>query len=98
MVVHGEMESVKIGYQIRQLSLEKRDLVHAQKQLEYEIASLKTPERLEAWVATNHVKLGSAKVTRLARLEPRPAGGEKTGVLTQIAKLFLGTAQAGSDK
>ena len=95
-VVTAEIEALKTGYHIRQLNLQKLDLVNQMKHLEFEIANLKTPERLEQWMATSRVKLGQSRTVELARVEPLPQPAKGNG-FTRLARLFLGTAQAQAD-
>lgn len=94
VVVWGEVEAVKTGYKIRQMTLEKRDLVGRQKLLELEVASLKTPRRLEEWLKTSQVKLTSSRLMKLAGLKP----AERAQKSAPLARLFVETAQAGPDR
>lgn len=98
-VVYGEIEAMKTGYRIRQLNMKKIWLVRNQKRLEFEVASLKTPHRLEQWIASQKVELVPSKPLRLARNRPEvgsPAPTQKTRrEPIRFAKYLLGTAQAG---
>ncbi len=99
-VVTAEIEAVKTGYAIRQLSLNKLDLVNRMKRLEFEIADLKTPARLERWMSSRNMQLGQTRTVELARVEPetlRP-GSRAGGGLARLARLFLGTAEADANR
>ena len=101
-VVYGEVEAMKIGYQIRQLSLKKMELVNDTKLLEFQIATLKTPGRLEQWMGNSHVSLTQSRTLRVARVEDpgsiaASAEGSRKGPV-QFARLFMGTARADSER
>jgi len=48
IVVAGEVEIVKTGYDIRRLNLKKHALRHDVNKREYHLANLKTPQKLES--------------------------------------------------
>lgn len=101
-VVYGEVEAVKTGYRIRQLNLKKLSMITDRKQLEFEVAKLKAPRRLEKWMQTQEVCLSHGKFLKLARRNTEKtdhSASEKPGIgLIRLARIFLGTAQAGSEK
>ena len=101
-VVYGEVEAMKIGYQIRQLNMKKLELVNDTKLLEFQIATLKTPGRLEQWMGKSHVSLTQSRTLRVARAETpesvtASAESSRKGPV-QFARLFLGIARADSER
>jgi len=97
--VYGEVAAMKTGYEIRQLNIQKDSLLHDRKQLEYETAMLRTPRRLQMWLAKKEVDLSPVKIKMLARVDAlgeEPRDGRI--VPRNLAKLFLGTARAQSEK
>jgi len=97
-VVCAEVEAVKTGYEIRQLNLKKMELANQIKLLEFEIATLKTPRRLEQWMGNARLNLTHSKTMTLVKNveEPRRAVDSKNPI--HIARLFLGIAQADSER
>jgi hypothetical protein len=99
-VVYGEVEAVRLGYRVRQLNIEKTRLVSAQKKFELDVARLRTPQRLEEWMAAHDVRLGQSETRVLARVHPverRPAEAPLGRFHpVRLARLVLGlrTAQA----
>lgn len=99
LVVYGEVEAVKTGYRIRRQNLRKSELVTEMKGLESEIASLKTPRRLEEWLTDSRMTLTQSRPQRLVRAEkPRRVSGGSKGGPARFAQLFLGTARADSER
>lgn len=95
-VVTAEIEALKTGYRIRQLNLKKLELVNEMKHLEFEIANLKTPQRLEQWMSKSQTKLGQSRTIELARATPSVKAPKVSGFV-RLARIFLGTAQAQAD-
>jgi len=103
VVVTYEVESLKTGYDIRNLNIKKREMVVAAKQLEYEVITLKSPFQLEQWIASTEIDLRKPQVMRFAKVqEPVILHGEylKAGskVPSFVSRWFLGTAQAESER
>ena len=102
-VVYGEVEAVKTGYEIRKLNLKKMELANQAKLLEFQIATLKTPQRLEQWMGTSRLNLTHSKTMTLVRAETPESGAKAASERAsrnpiQIARLFLGIAQADSER
>lgn len=101
-VVYGEVEAVKIGYQIRQNNIQKLELTNRLKLLEYQVATLKTPQRLEKWMGHSRLTLTNSKTLKVAKVETPAekitlAERARKGPI-QFARLFMGTAQADSER
>lgn len=100
-IVYGEVEAMKTGYEIRQLSILKRDLTHRLKESEFQIASVTSPDRLEERMDSYRVKLASAKTLKIARIGA-PETGQDSTVSGRNASAFtrflVPTAQADSSR
>lgn len=73
-VVYGEVEAMKTGYEIRQLSIQKRDLTHRLKESEFMLASVTSPDKLEERMESYRVKLASPRTLKIARIGAPGAG------------------------
>lgn len=78
VIVYGEVEAMKVGYEIRKLGIRKRELTHQLKESEYGVATLTAPERLERTMNAYHVKLVNPTLLRVAKL-PQDQGLEGQG-------------------
>ena len=99
IVVYGEVEAMKIGYDIRQLNIRKRELTHRMKSSEFEIASLTAPDYLEARMAADHVHLVNPTFLRIAKVSrPIKIQGEQESSFRNrlLSRLFVTSAQADS--
>lgn len=96
LIVHGEVEAVKTGYDIRQLSMRKHELNHRVKTVESEIARLTAYETLEIHMAKEKSLLIQPSYKQVARVHPINLETEELKPDTQIAfaKWFVGTARA----
>jgi len=98
VVVYGELEAVRIGYQIRQLSIQKHELTHRLKKAECEIASMVVPRRLEERMSDYRVKLAKAQRRTIALagdaggFRREAAGG--FGPSKLLARILLSEAKA----
>jgi hypothetical protein len=95
-IVYGEVEAMKTGYEIRQLSIQKRDLTHRLKESEFQIATVTSPDKLEERMDSYRVKLASPKTMRIARIgsdpgQSRASSGREGSGLTGF---LVPTAQA----
>ncbi len=94
-IVYGEVEAMKTGYEIRQLSIQKRDLTHRLKESEFQIASVTSPDKLEERMESYRVKLASPKTLRIARIGS-PASGSASSArnASALTGFLVPTAQA----
>jgi hypothetical protein len=94
-IVYGEVEAMKTGYEIRQLSIQKRDLTHRLKEREFQIASVTSPEKLEAQMLAYNVKLSSSHLMKIARLESQETDASASGQgNSALTRFLVPTAQA----
>lgn len=96
-IVYGEVEAMKTGYEIRQLSILKRDLTHRLKESEFQIASVTSPEKLEEQMGAYRVKLASPKTMRIARIGAPESSQSQTSSAhagSALTGFFVPTAQA----
>ena len=98
VVVYGEVEAMKTGYDIRQLNIRKRELTHRMKESEFEIATLTAPEQLEEKMLAYRVKLVNPKLLKIAKLNKATGYGSSPEDSTKKnafwTKLFVTSAQA----
>jgi len=98
VMVYGEVEAMKIGYDIRQLDIRKREITHQMKEAEYHIAQLTAPERLEESMRAYQVELVKPKLLKVAKLpkgqdlNSMPAPSAKGN--TFLNRFFISSAQA----
>lgn len=96
LIVHGEVEAVKTGYDIRQLSMRKHELNHRVKTVESEIARLTAYETLEIQMAKDKNQFIQPAYKQIARVQPEHLKEQVVKSDSQIvlAKWFVGTARA----
>lgn len=95
VIVYGEVEAVKIGYDIRQLNILKLELRTNLKEKQLQIASLKAPENLERLMSDFKVELTNPQVFRLAKARNAEVESYSTN-RGFFSKMFETTAQADS--
>lgn len=93
-VVYGEVEAMKTGYEIRQLSIQKRDLTHRLKESEFQIATVTSPDRLEEKMDSYRVKLASPRTMKIARISTEPSNSAGSSRGTFLSGFLVPTAQA----
>ena len=96
-IVYGEVEAMKTGYEIRQMSIQKRDLTNRLKECEFQLASVTSPDRLEERMDCYRVKLASPKTLKIARIgapetDPSRSSAERGG--SMFSGFLVPTAQA----
>ena len=93
-IVYGEVEAMKTGYEIRQLSIQKRDLTHRLKESEFQIASVTSPDKLEQRMDSYQVKLASPRTLRIARVASSDTDASRTSSNSVLTGFLVPTAQA----
>lgn len=94
-VVYGEVEAMKTGYEIRQLSIQKRELTHRLKEREIQIATVTSPDKLEEKMDAYKVKLASPRTMKIARVSTESSGsGASSGRASGLSGFLVPTAQA----
>jgi len=99
IVVYGEVEAMKIGYDIRQLNIRKHEVKYRIKESEIEIASLTAPENLLEKMVAQQVTLVDTKPMRIARLDGGRVEGDSkspSGFNALFTRFFVSSAQAGT--
>jgi hypothetical protein len=95
--VHGKMETIKVGYDIRQLNIRKLELTHRMKEAELQIANLTAPDKLQDKMSRFDVKLVNPELKKIARAtwdDVPEENSARADEPTLLAKLFLKSAQA----
>ena len=100
LCVYGEVEAVKIGYEIRKQQEAKMQTLDRARALKYNIASLKAPQNLERRLLAQRIVLESPKSWQTLVLS-NGAEAKKPGLLGAssnrppfFTRFFVGTAQA----
>src|SRR3989344_917895 len=100
LCVYGEVEAVKIGYEIRKQQEVKMQALDRTRALKYNIASLKAPKNLERRLLAQRIVLESPKSWQTLVLY-NGAEAKKPGLLGAssnrapfFTRFFVGTAQA----
>ena len=100
LCVYGEVEAVKIGYEIHKQQEIKTQALDRARALKYNIASLKAPQNLERRLLAQRIVLESPKSWQTLVLS-NGAEAKKPGLLGAssnrpplFTRFFVGTAQA----
>ena len=94
--VYGEVEALKVGYDIQRLNLKKLALRERHEEMESRIALAKAPGALEERLLAYRVNLAQPKL-QIARSRPLGATQDKRARKTArdfFDRIFVGTAQA----
>ncbi|MBF0253885.1 MAG: hypothetical protein HQL11_02005 [Candidatus Omnitrophica bacterium] len=95
MAVYGEVEALKVGYDIRQLSIQKYELTHSIRDRECKIAGLTVPQNLEDRLDHYRVKLAKTPRLKVARaLSDKTTPSSESGARLLLARVFMGSAEA----
>ena len=97
--VHLEVETVKIGYQIRKLQERKMQALDRGRSLKYNIASLKSPSTLEKKLQLKNIQLEAPKTWNTLVLPGALTAAKRNEPLPMVrppffTKFLIGTAQA----
>ena len=100
LCVYGEVEAVKIGYEIRTQEETRMQALDRARALKYNIASLKAPHNLERRLSAQRIVLESPKSWQTLVLSngtpPKKQGllGASAARPPLFTRFFVGTAQA----
>ena len=100
LCVYGEIEAVKIGYEIRKQEEVRMQSLDRTRALKYNIARLKAPHNLERKLLAQHIVLESPKSWQTLVLSNGTEGKKPGSSGTTLnrppffTRFFVGTAQA----
>ena len=100
LCVYGEIEAVKIGYQIRKQEETKTQALDRARALKYNIARLKAPHNLERKLLAQHIVLESPKswqtlvLSNGTQVKKPGSSGASLNHPPFFTRFFVGTAQA----
>ena len=100
LCVYGEVEAVKIGYEIRTQEETRMQALDRARALKYNIASLKAPHNLERRLSAQRIVLESPKSWQTLMIAGKPGVNKPSGSRFWlerpffVGRFFVGTAQA----